>query len=86
MSTQRPIRLTVADVADRLNVSVSAVRTMIHSGELAAIDVTARPGATRPRLRVDLSEVERFEKARRTRPAATPKRDKRDFSHIPNYV
>lgn len=47
--------LTIADVAECLNVSAGQVRTLIKSGELAAIQVGGRG-----QWRIDVAELEAY--------------------------
>ncbi|MGO1590425.1 MAG: helix-turn-helix domain-containing protein [Ancrocorticia sp.] len=47
--------LTIADVAELLNVSAGQVRTLIHSGEIPAIQVGGRG-----QWRIDEVELEKY--------------------------
>jgi len=46
-------KLTPPEVARRWGVAPETVISWIRSGELKAIDVSARPGIGRPRYRID---------------------------------
>lgn len=50
-----PRFLTLADVAEQLNISIAAVRTMVRSGELPAIQVGGRG-----QWRVEVQALEDF--------------------------
>jgi len=58
--------MTTCDVATRLGVSVDLVRTWIASGELRAVDVSAKRGR-RPTWRVELEALEAFLASRANR-------------------
>lgn len=57
-------KLTVAETAERLGVSVDTVHRLIANDELKAIDVSTQP--TRRNLRVAVREIEKFEARRGT--------------------
>ena len=50
--------LTIADVAEHLNVSAGQVRNLIHSGQIPAIQVGGRG-----QWRIDEDEVEKYVQA-----------------------
>lgn len=52
-----PVLLTVSEVAGALRLSPSAIYRAIEAGEIQALRVTSRPGAS---LRVPASELERI--------------------------
>ena len=62
--------LSPSAVADQLGVSPDVVRALIHSGQLAAINVAIDPQG-RPRWKIDQDEVDRFKKRRGSAPAPT---------------
>ena len=51
--------LSVPEVAQYLGLSKSAVRSLIRTGELRAVNL-AREGARRPRWAVDKRELQKF--------------------------
>jgi excisionase family DNA binding protein len=55
-------KLTVAETAERLKVSIDTVHRLIADGELVAIDVATR--GTRRNLRVPVADIEKFEARR----------------------
>jgi hypothetical protein len=67
--------LTPPQLAARWGVSPDKVLALIHSGQLMAINLATNPRG-RPRYRLRLSEIERFEEARSTKPPP-PKRRRR---------
>jgi hypothetical protein len=73
-------------LASRWGVKPDTVREFIRSGELKAFNV-ASPGAVRPRFRIPLEEVKRFEKAREATPPskATRRSRKRDQGPAKDY-
>ncbi|WP_165617422.1 helix-turn-helix domain-containing protein [Klenkia soli] len=64
-SDDRPLLLTLDDVAAELQVSESSVRRLIEHGLLAYTDIHAVKGG-RPRLRVPRAVLEEFIAARTT--------------------
>jgi hypothetical protein len=63
--------LTPPQLARRWGVASEKVNALINSGQLRAVNLAANPNG-RPRYRIYLSEVERFEEARSTKlPART---------------
>ena len=75
MSPPDPAYLRVRDVAARLAIDDEGVLALIRTGVLPATDVR-RPGARRPRWRIDPQDLELFLAARRLmpKPAATRRR------------
>ena len=68
------LTLTPPQLARRWGVAADKVLALIHTGQLQAVNLAVDPKG-RPRYRVYLSEVERFESARATRaPASKPRR------------
>jgi excisionase family DNA binding protein len=61
--------MTVRDVCERFAVSPHTVLAWIRSGDLAAVDVSPRPGGKRPRWRISPRALEAFELRRTGRPA-----------------
>ena len=68
------LKITPPEVAKRYGVSAETVLDWIRSGELRAINV-ARKSATRPRYRVDISDLDEFERGRQV--AVTTRRRNR---------
>lgn len=75
--------LTIPQVAEHLQISVTMVRNLIAAGHLAAINVGA--GAMRNRWRVSQESLRAFEAARLAK-AATPLPPPVRMTGIPNYV
>ncbi len=75
MDDSQPTTYSVTQYAARLHVGRAKVLGWITSGELVALDVSAR-GSKRPQYRITAIAAERFEHARNTRSAAetTPRR------------
>ena len=63
-----PPLLKVAEAAARLAIDSEGVLALIHGKRLKGIDVS-RPGARRPRWRIDPAELERFIRERTSAPA-----------------
>jgi hypothetical protein len=59
--------VTPPELARRWGVDASKVLSLINSGQLKAINLATDPRG-RPRYRIYMSEVERFEEARSTKP------------------
>lgn len=53
--------LTVREVAQRLGCCVDLVYAHIHSGRLAAVNISRKPTATRAAWRVPEEALERFQ-------------------------
>lgn len=68
-------KLTPPEIAVQFGVDVMKVLAWIKSGELRAIDGSARRGK-RPRYLVDIEDLEAFEAARAIVPAVKPTRRK----------
>jgi hypothetical protein len=62
----------VSEVADILATSQSRVLTLIHSGEIDAVDVSENPGTGRPRWRVTPEALQRFAEQRSSRARHAP--------------
>ena len=77
--------LTPPRVAERLKVSPEKVITWIRSGELAAADVSLRPGTGRPRFRVDPQELDAFLRRRSVVPTPKTKRRRRRDPSVTEY-
>lgn len=69
--------LTPPQVAKRLGVKPEKVIRWIRRGELEAIDVTERLGLGRPRFRIGLAALEKFEAKRTVQPSVKVERKKR---------
>ncbi len=59
--------LTPPEVAKRWGVAADKVLQLIHSGQLRGVNLAVNPKG-RPRYRIALAEIERFEEARATIP------------------
>lgn len=59
--------LTPPQLARRWGVAAEKVNALINSGQLKAVNLAVNPKG-RPRYRIYVSEVERFEEARSTKP------------------
>jgi predicted site-specific integrase-resolvase len=66
METQ-VVLLKIKDAATRMGVSRSAAYRLVDVGDLAVVDI-ARTGAKRPKLRVDIREIDRFATERQLKP------------------
>lgn len=66
--------ITPPELALRWGVDADKVLKLIHSGQLRAVNLAANPKG-RPRWRISMDEVERFEERRANKPPAPkPKR------------
>lgn len=76
-------KLTPPEVARRWGIAADKVIGWIRSGELQAIDASARRGG-RPRYLIDVGDLKVFEQARRVQPPAhvAPRRRRRDENVI----
>jgi hypothetical protein len=68
--------LTPPQLARRWGVAAEKVNRLINTGQLKAINLAADPNG-RPRYRIYLTEVERFEEARSTKPPLPKPRRRR---------
>ncbi|QDT54278.1 Helix-turn-helix domain protein [Caulifigura coniformis] len=68
--------MTIAEVAAKMCVDEWTVRQWLKSGELRAVNVSARPNSRRPRMRILPDDLERFIAARSTIPKPATKRQK----------
>ena len=68
--------LTPPQLARRWGVAAEKVNHLINSGQLKAINLAADPNG-RPRYRIYLAEIERFEEARSTKPPVPKVRRRR---------
>ena len=75
--------LTVADVADRIKLTVPAVLDRIHCGDLVAINVSS--GTQRPRWRIADVELTRWLTSRQSGPTPRITRRRRSAA-ITEYV
>jgi len=72
--------LSPPELARRWGTNPSRVVSLIHRGELAAIDLSAEPGVGRPRWKVSPDAIAQFESRRsnhNTQTATQPQRRKR---------
>jgi hypothetical protein len=78
---QKPIEL-----AKRYGCKVGKIHAFIRAGLLRAVDISL-PGSERPRWRILPADIEAFERARSSRPAAkaTPKRRPKADDARPSY-
>jgi hypothetical protein len=67
--TAEDTTLTPPQLARRWGVAAEKVNALINSGQLIAMNLATDPKG-RPRYRIYLSEVERFEQARSNKPPA----------------
>lgn len=70
-------KLTLQEVADRQGVSKRTVSAWIRQGELRAIDLSSRRGMAKPRLYVDLADLEAFDLRRAVQPEQPVRRRRR---------
>ena len=80
-----PQTLTPPEIASRYRVNADKVLSWIRSGELAAIDVSTRPGG-RPRWRITSEAIEDFERRRAAKPAVKTSRRRRQAEVEVEYV
>ncbi len=81
---QERTKITPKEVARRFGVSVDTVMAWIRSGELRAINASARHGI-RSRYRIDVEDLERFELSRevaKPRPVVRRRRFDEGVRHI----
>lgn len=67
-------KLRPRQIAKEWGIRVATVLAWIRSGELPAIDVSAKPGVSKPRFLVDRAELEAFERRRSVRPPQQKRR------------
>lgn len=68
--------LTPGEAAEEINIRVQSILAWIASGELAASDVSTKPGGKRPTWRIARADLELFLASRRavqTKPASRPR-------------
>jgi excisionase family DNA binding protein len=77
-STRR--KLTPPEVAELWGISLNSIMTWIRNGELRAINVAKIVGG-RPRYRIDVDDLENFERRRAVQPPPprSPRRRKTDY-------
>ena len=69
----------------RWGVSVDKVRALIDSGQLVAVNLATKLGG-RPRYRIHITEIERFEKTRQTTaPVPKPRRRRREVVAVKEW-
>ena len=61
--------MTPPQVASQLGIKSDAVRVLIRSGELRAVDLAGK-GSRRPRYKIDPSDLKIFLESRQVRPPA----------------
>jgi hypothetical protein len=86
-ATSHPARaLTSRDVAQRYGVDQHTVLAWIAAGLLPAVDVR-RPGAARPRWRIEEADLAEFRRRRSATPAAasTPRRRRSKATNVTEY-
>lgn len=71
------LTLTPPQLAARWGVTSDKVLHLINSGELNAMNLAICPNGQRPRWRIYLSEIERFERSRSTAPPPVVRRRRR---------
>jgi hypothetical protein len=73
--------LTPAEYAKQRGVAVDKVLYWIHTNQLGAINLAQRPDG-RPRFRIPLAEIRRFEESRSTKPPIPkqPRRRRREMA------
>jgi len=77
--------LSPPDLARLWRVNVAKIYALIASGEIAAINLAVNPNG-KPRLRIKLTEVERFEQSRSTKPPEpAPRRRRRKATPVKDY-
>ena len=79
------IWLTPPAIAKQLGVSPEKVVTFIRNGELAAVDVSLRPGVGRPRFRVNQDYLDDFLRRREVVAAPKAKRRRRRDPEVTEY-
>lgn len=75
-NTDGSITLTPPELARRWGVEAWKVNSLINSGQLRAINLALKPHG-RPRYRIYLSEIERFEASRTSQPPVPKVRHRR---------
>ena len=58
--------ISVSELAEKWHINRQQVISLIRSRQIAAMNFAANPDAKRPRFRVPISEVSRFERVRST--------------------
>ena len=77
--------LTPPELSRRWGVNVNKVHALIQNGEIQAINLAINP-AGKQRLRIYLSEVEKFEATRSTKPfEPKPRRRRRAAAAVKDY-
>jgi excisionase family DNA binding protein len=80
-----PRFVTTTQAAAMLSIAVDKVLDWVHTGQLAAVDVSTHRGG-RPRWRISLVDLESFLATRRTSPIPEPARRKRGGFHRKYYL
>lgn len=75
--TASPCYLTPPAVAKRLGVKPGRIIGWIRSGQLRAVDLSERPGAGRPRFKIDPADLVIFLNQRAVTPIPKPSRRRR---------
>ena len=74
--------LTPPQLAKRWGVAADKILSLIHSGQLTGINLAVKPRG-RPRFRIRLEEVRRFEEARASKPPVPKQRRRRRSTATP---
>lgn len=69
--------LSIQETADSVGVKADTVRGWIKGGGLPAVNISAKPGGKRPRMKIHPDALEKFLAARTREPAPTPARKPR---------
>ena len=69
-------KLTPKELAAMWGIHATKVIAWIRSGELRAMDASQKPGG-KPRYRIDIADIEAFERARQITPSPKPTPPKR---------
>jgi excisionase family DNA binding protein len=77
--------LSPDDVARQYGVTVPTVLAWIHSGELRALNVSRNAASKKPRWRVTLAALERFEQVRTATPQPQPSRRRRQSVEVIHF-
>lgn len=77
--------LRPSEVAEQLGVDLSTIYKLARSGELAATDVSLRPGTGRPSLRFAEADIEAFVSARRLGPPPKQQTRRRQAGEVTEY-
>ena len=76
-----PAAITPPEYARRLGVKSDAIYAWIRSGELRAVDVSAKRGG-KPTWRIPVDAIVAFEESRTTRPAMKARRQRKSQDNV----